>query len=136
MKTFILFGLLIFLDSCEYNDISEINVNKEVEGVWTLEQIYSNEFWGGPLSWKAPYFNKQVKFTGDLKYFSKTSRDFELIGTYQKLSDTVMLVTWDKPPTSNLTYRLNYSIGSTGRLTLETRLTGGTALEKYKRTIN
>jgi hypothetical protein len=134
MKTFPLFGLLILVCSCEYNDISEIDVNKEVEGVWTLEQIYSNEYWGGPYSWKAPYSNKQVKFTGDLKYFSKTTGDFELIGTYQKLSDTVMLVTWDKPPTSNLTYKLNFSIGTTGRLTLQTGLTGGTILEKYKRT--
>ena len=134
MKTTLyLLGLLLLTSNCEYNSLSKAVINKELPGIWTLEQVYANDHWGGALSWKTTNFFKQVKFSTDLKYYSKTNADFQLLGTYKKISDTQFEITWDKPPTPQYpTYLQNFEIDSTGRLTLPTGTFEGIAIEKYK----
>ena len=134
MKTLFFIGLLVLVSGCEYNDVA---VNKEIAGNWTLDQIYVNDHWGGALSWRTTNFSKQVKFTEDLKYFSKSTGDFALVGTYRKISNKEIEITWDKPSLPQYpTYVLSYTVDSDGRLTLPTGTTEGIVLEKYKRTLN
>ena len=131
MRTFYLFGLLFLTSNCQYNDLPKA---VKLTGIWTLEQVYANDHWGGELSWKTTDFFKQVKFSTDLKYYSKTNADFQL-GTYRRISDTQLEITWDKPSTPQYpTYSQSFEIDSTGRLILSTGTFEGIVLEKYKLT--
>lgn len=134
-RYFQIFGLMVLSTSCVYNDIPPVVLNKNLKGTWTIAQVYANDFWGGPLSWKNANFNKQIKFTPDLKYLGKTTNDFELIGTYKVISDKQIEITWDKPALPQYpTYLLAYEFDLSGRLTLTTGTTEGVVLEKYELT--
>jgi len=131
MKIYIyLLGFLVLLCNCDSDHASR----KDIEGTWDLGEIYANEYWGGPVTWKTPHGNKQVQFTADLKYYSKTTGDFVLIGTYKKVSDNEIEITWDKPANSTYpTFRLGFIIDDEGHLTLPTGTTEGVVEEKYRR---
>ncbi len=109
-------GLLIlfFLCRCEHPEsVKPIGL----DGMWTIEQVLSNDFWGGPYYWKNIEPEKQVKFTSS-KYYKKTSIDFELIGSYRVLSEGKIEITWDQPPNPEYpTFQWDYEFDSEGRLT-------------------
>ena len=103
--------------------------------MWTVEQVYSNDFWGGPLYWKNTDWEKQIKFTADSKYYQQTNNDLELTGTYKVVSEKLLEITWDKPlvPLSP-TFQISYEFDDSGHLTISTGTTEGVVLEKYKLT--
>ena len=135
MKTHIYYilGLVWLATSCVYHDIPPVVANSDLKGTWAIVQVYANDYWGGPLSWKNANSNKQIKFTPDLKYFIKTTNDFALIGTYKVISEKQIEITTDKPTVPQYpTYLLNYEFDPAGRLTLTTGTTEGVVLEKYE----
>jgi len=130
---FYLFWLILLVTSCGNQDIQNPAGDKNLTGTWIIYQVYANDSWGGSLSWKDANFNKQIKFTSDLKYYSKTDKDFELIGTYKKISDLQIEITWDKPTFPQYpTYLLDIQYDEAGRLTIPTGTFEGVVLEKYK----
>ena len=103
--------------------------------MWTVEQVYSNDHWGGPLYWRNTDWGKQIKFTADNKYYQLTSNDFELIGTYKIVSEKLIEITWDKPLVPQYpTYQISYGFDNSGHLTISTGTYEGVVLEKYKLT--
>lgn len=127
-----LFCLIMFVVSCGNQDIQN-PIDKNIMGTWTIYQVYANDHWGGALSWKDADFNKQIKFTPDLKYYSKTDKDFELIGTFKKNSDTQIEITLAKPLLPEYpTYLLEIQFDEAGRLIIPTGTFEGIVLEKYK----
>lgn len=130
---FSLVCLIFFGTSCGNQDLQNPAEYKNLTGTWAIYQIYANDSWGGYLSWKDANFNKQIKFSPDLKYYSKTDKDFELIGTYKKISDLQIEITWDKPTFPQYpTYLLDIQFDEAGRLTIPTGTFEGIVLEKYK----
>jgi hypothetical protein len=127
-----LFCLIMFAASCGNQDIQN-PVDKNIMGTWTIYQVYANDHWGGALAWKDADFNKQLKFSADLKYYSKTDKDFELIGTYKKISEFQIEITLDKPLFPEYpTYLMEIQFDEAGRLTIPTGTFEGIVLEKYK----
>ena len=133
MKVYIYsLGLLFLVCNCENNDTSEINY--DLRGTWTIEQLYSDDYWGGSPYWKNSDFLKQLKFTDDQKYYVKLTNDFELIGTYKVLSENMLEITWDKPKYPQYpTFTKPYKVESNGRLILSTGFTSTIISEKYRR---
>jgi hypothetical protein len=135
MKSTIYFLGLILTIGCTYDSLDSVLVNKEFKGIWTVEQVYANDYWGGPLHWRNTDWGKQIKFTSDHKYYERVSGDFELIGTYKILSGEYLEITWDKPSSAQYpTYEIRYEFDSHGHLTISTGTTEGIVLEKYKLT--
>jgi len=123
------------VSSCIYHDIPPLPGNKDLNGLWTVEQVYSNDHWGGPLYWRNTDWGKQIKFTADNKYYQLTSNDFELIGTYKIVSEKLIEITWDKPLVPQYpTYQISYGFDNSGHLTISTGTYEGVVLEKYKLT--
>src|SRR5688572_17426158 len=101
----ILFSLLLILTSCEKGDnLNALEISK-FKGSWTIEQVYANDHWGGPLYWRSIDGEKQIKFTSD-KYYEKIMGDYELIGTYKILSNHQIEITWNSEYPA---YQLDYS---------------------------
>jgi hypothetical protein len=137
MKTHIYYyylaGQILLATGCVYHDIPPIVANSDLKGTWAITQVYANDHWGGPLSWKNANSNKEIKFTPDLEYFIKTTNDFVLIGTYKVISEQQIEITWDKPTASQYpTYLLHYEFDPSSRLTLTTGTSEGVVLEKYE----
>jgi hypothetical protein len=131
---FYLFGLLL-ATSCTYHDIQPMPVDKELKGIWTVEQVYANDHWGGSLYWRKTDWGKQIKFTADNKYYQRTTGDFELIGTYKIISQNYLEITGDKPLVPQYpTFQISYEFDETGHLTISTGTYEGVVLEKYKLT--
>ena len=127
-----LYALLLILTSCESEvDVDALRIS-EFKGIWTIEQVYANDHWGGPLYWSSTDWGKQIKLTSD-EYYEKIDSDFELIGTYKIISDTQVEITWDKPIVPEYpTYQLDYEFDGDGRLTLFKNQYEGVVGEKYK----
>ena len=134
MKVYLyLFCFILFAVSCSNQDTINPPVEKKITGTWTICQIYANDHWGGSLSWKNADFNKQIKFTSDLRYYSKTDNEFEFIGTYKMLSELQIEITLDKPIIQEYpTYLLDIQFDMDGGLILPTGTFEGIVLEKYK----
>lgn len=133
MKVFYyLLCMMLLATGCGNQDIQNQGT-KNLTGIWTIIEVYANDFWGGELTWKNASFNKQIKFSSDFKYYSKTDKDFELIGTFKKISDSQIEITLDKPTlTQYPTYILNIEFDEAGRLTIPTGTFEGVVFEKYK----
>jgi hypothetical protein len=133
MRFSIYFFVLVLVTGCTYRELPLLPVNKDVKGVWTVEQVYSNDYWGGPLYWRNTDWGKQIKFTPDLKYYQRTNGDFELIGSYKIVSEKNLEITWDKPlDPQHPTYQINYEFDNSDHLTISTGTYEGVVLEKYK----
>lgn len=128
-----LFVIVILSFSCEDNDVPT-PISKNLVGTWTLVEIYANDYWGGRTNWKRPDYSKQVRFTSDKIFYSKTTGDFLRIGTFEIISDDMLEITRDNPTNpQHPTFHKPYKIGSDGRLILSTGYTSGVISEKYKR---
>lgn len=124
--------MMLLATGCGNQDIQNPGT-KNITGTWTIIEVYANDFWGGELAWKNATFNKQIKFSSDFKYYSKTDKDFELIGTFKKISDSQIEITLDKPTLPQYpTYILNIEFDEAGRLTIPTGTFEGVVFEKYK----
>jgi hypothetical protein len=134
MKTYLyLFALFFSLNSCKNDaDIIDLRISK-FTGIWKIEQINANDYWGGPLSWRDTDWGKQIKFTAEKEYLEKPNNDFELIGTYKIISDKQIEITLANPISSEYpTYQLDYDFDTQGRLTLYKNQHEGIVAEKYK----
>jgi hypothetical protein len=124
-------GIVTVAGGCGYDNLP--NDNKHLQGVWTIEQVYSNDYWGGPLSWRNINGDKQIEFTSDNKFYQREASEFELIGTYKVLSEKNLEITWDKPLNPQFPgYQLNYEFDSEGYLIISTGTFEGVVSEKYK----
>lgn len=134
MKThFYLLLLALIITACGNHDVSDSVAERNITGTWAISQVYANDSWGGALSWKNTTFDKQVRFTTNLKYYSKTDKDFQLIGTYKVISDEQIEITWDAPIILEYpTYLQHFEFDADGYLILPTGTYEGVVLEKYK----
>jgi hypothetical protein len=124
--------MIMFAASCGNQDLQN-PAYKNIIGTWTIYQVYANDHWGGALTWRAANFNKQIKFSSDLKYYSKTDKDFELIGTFKMDSDSQIEITVEKPLFPEYpTYVMQIQFDEAGRLIIPTGTFEGIVLEKYK----
>ena len=125
--------LALIINACGNQDVSNIVVEKNITGTWAISQVYANDHWGGAISWKNATFYKQVRFSADLKYYSKTDKDFQLIGTYKVISEEQIEITWDVPIILEYpTYLQHFEFDADGCLILPTGTYEGVVLEKYK----
>ena len=134
MKTHLhLLWLALLITACGNQDMSGTAVEKDITGTWAIHQIYANDYWGGALSWRDATLDKQIRFSADLKYYSKTDKDFQLIGTYKKVSDEQIEITWNAPTTPEYpTYLQHFEFDTDGCLILRTGTYEGIVAEKYK----
>ncbi len=127
-----LFGLIFLASNCEPADV--LKVDFDVKGIWTIEKVFSNDYWGGRSYWKNSNYLKQIKFTSDQQFYAKAGNDFELIGSYKVLSENMLEITWDNPKYPQYpTFIKTYEITSAGQLILSTGYTSGVISEKFKR---
>ncbi len=135
MKRYIyIYALLLVLTSCDNgDDVGNLRFSG-FKGIWTIEQVYANDHWGGPLHWSNTDWGKQIKLTSN-EYYEKIDSDFELIGTYKIISDTKIEITWDEPIVPEYAaYQLDYEFDRDGHLTLFRNQYEGVVGEKYKLT--
>ncbi|HEY9047656.1 MAG TPA: hypothetical protein VIN08_17240 [Ohtaekwangia sp.] len=134
MKTrFYILILLFALCCCESKD-TELTASRKAAGFtgnWTIEQVYANDHWGGPLTWRNTDWGKQIKFTAD-EYYEKTNGTFQLIGSYKIVSDTEIEITLDPPVQDFPTYTLGYTFEEDGTLTLRKNQFEGVVAERYR----
>ena len=138
MKKFIIiFSRILtiaFVSSCNKtldNSITPTNFT----GKWSLTEIFGNDYWGGPFSWKKVNGVTEIEFTKDGKYFRKDFWDdtYIFIGTFQMLSDSTIKITPDKAMSPSYpSYIRNYSFSKDGDMTWETGRTESIIKEKFK----
>lgn len=132
---FYLLWLALLISACGNQDVSDPVVAKDLTGIWAIRQVCANDYWGGALSWRDATLDKQIRFSADLKYYSKTDKDFQLIGTYKKVSDEQIEITWNIPTTPEYpTYLQHFEFDTDGCLILPTGAYEGIVAEKYKLT--
>ncbi|MBY0481274.1 MAG: hypothetical protein K2Q21_07960 [Chitinophagaceae bacterium] len=122
--------------------INHISCTKDIEvapteftGTWTINQVYGNDYWGGPAYWKNADSNTKLKFTTDGKYFRKYPTDsaYTLIGSYLVLSNSKIKISQINPPVPSYpTYTLDYSFDIGGFMTWGVFGTEGIIKEKFK----
>lgn len=111
MKTFMFIAGMItmtFICSC-----SKTKDESGFAGTWQLTEVNANDYWGGPIYWQKAKGDVKIQFTTDGKYYRKYAEDsdFTLIGTYQKLSDSTIHITWAQPPNPGApSYKLDYTM--------------------------
>ena len=104
-------------------------------GKWTLAEVNGNDYWGGPLYWREAKGDIRVEFTADGKYYRKYAEDnnYTLIGTYQKLTDSTMQITWSQPPNSSASsYIINYTFSKGRYMTWGPLAYEGIVEEKFR----
>ncbi len=118
-RCFFLMGLLLILVTCKNKEDTASPGVLRFSGIWTIQAVYANDHWGGPLYWRNTDSGKQIKFTTEGRYYEKTKNDFHLIGTFKIISANQIEFTWDHPMQPEYpTYQLNYEFDNEGRLTL------------------
>lgn len=125
--------LLILFASCS-KDIMPVVNHADIVGKWTLNQVYANDFWGGPLHWKPATSNSKIRFTEQKYYYFKqqTDTDFVLFGKYELLSDSTIRFIPIKKTNFIEPYVLRYSFENGGFLNLGYNQFEGVVEEKYK----
>lgn len=105
-------------------------------GKWTETAVYSNEFWGGPFTWKNLNRGVEVEFTTDRKYFRKPAAGapLALVGNFKILANNQLEIEpVNSGGTNNEAYTLGLSFETDGQLILETYITEGIVKEKFRR---
>jgi hypothetical protein len=104
-------------------------------GNWTLAEVYGNDYWGGPLYWSEAKADTRIVFTSDGKYYRKYAKDndYTLIGTYKKLTDSTIQITWLQPPNPSApSYILNYNFSKGRYMTWGPLAYEGVVEEKFR----
>jgi hypothetical protein len=104
-------------------------------GKWTLAEVCANDYWGGPIYWQQAKGDVRIEFTNDGKYYRKYAEDsiYTLIGTYQKLSDSTIQITWAQPPNPGAPgYILNYTFSKGRYMTWGLLAYEGITEEKFR----
>lgn len=68
MRVLFYLSCLIFLATSCGNQEMQNPADKNITGTWTIYQVYANDYWDGTLTWKDANFNKQIRFSSDLRY--------------------------------------------------------------------
>ncbi|WP_336515361.1 hypothetical protein [Pollutibacter soli] len=104
-------------------------------GTWKMKEINSNEYWGGPLSWKTIDEDVVVRFTEEGNYYRKPAGqpNYILEGKYEILADNQLkIIASDPPNTQTIDYTIEYYFeGNT--LILGTGRTETVVQEKFVR---
>lgn len=138
MKSLTHLGCIIFFlffFSCSKN--TELRTEKHnLTGVWVLDSVYGNDFWGGRLYWRKVNYNSRILFTTDKEYYRKGPSDtaYILQGKYGILNDSVIEITIHHPPVPEYPdYTLNYAFSSGNVLQLGINAFEGIVAEKFRR---
>lgn len=102
-------------------------------GQWKRTEIYANDHWGAPFSWRGGEDGTGVEFTRDGKYYRNEAKAGPaLIGTYKIRSNHRIEITATNAtsPTQNFGYDID---DVTNELILTYDITEGTTREKFKR---
>jgi hypothetical protein len=138
-NAFLIIGtvMMLCLAACSKKQETVIILPKpaDIVGKWTLYQIFGNDHWGGAAYWKTANPATKFELTADVKYFRKnaTQTTYTLIGTYTKLPNNKIQITWANPiQPAYPTYTLDYDFETGGFMTWGTFDTEGMIKEKFK----
>ncbi|MDO6388763.1 hypothetical protein Q4E40_01405 [Pontibacter sp. BT731] len=127
--------IALTIASCS-NNKDETPAPTDILGKWTLNQVYANDHWGGPLYWQPAKSGIEIEFTSDKKFFKKYPSDgfYSLQGSFVKLNDSTLQITRLNPADPSFpTYELSYSFETGGVLILGNRhMHEGVVKEKFK----
>jgi len=127
--------LSLLIASCSKDNDLPAPAPTSLIGKWNLTETYGNDFWGAPLYWRSTSSDTKINFTADNKYYRQYSFDtaYTYIGTYEKLSDSTLRITWAHPPNPEApSYTLNYLFEKGGLLTLGDYAYEGLVREKFR----
>lgn len=133
--TLLLSFIALTIVACS-NNKDEAPAPTDIVGKWTLNQVYANDHWGGPLFWQPAKFDIEIEFTSDKKFFKKHPSDgfYSLQGSFVKLNDSTLQITRLNPADPFFpTYEISYSFEAGGFLILEnSHVHEGVVKEKFK----
>lgn len=133
----VMIGMSLLIASCskENEPAIQLPAPTDIVGKWNLTQVYGNDYWGGPLSWRTTSADTKIEFTADKKYYWKYSFDtaYTYIGTYTRLSDSTLQITPIKPINPDVTaYVLTYFFEKGGLINLGDFATEGVIRERFQ----
>lgn len=133
----IFFGLILVLliASCSKDNETPAPAPTDIVGQWNLTDVYGNDFRGTPLYWRSTSADTRIRFTADKKYYRKYSFDtvYTFIGTYDRLSDSTLRITWTNPPNPEApSYILHYIFEKGGLLNIGNYAFEGVVRERFK----
>ena len=137
LKIRAIFGVLLIgmIASCS-KDIEKAPAPTSMVGTWNITEVYGNDYWGGPLYWRATSADTRIRFTADQKYYRKYSFDtaFTYIGTYTRLSDSTLEIAPANPPNPYppTSYVLTYLFEKGGFINLGNYAFEGVVRERFQ----
>ena len=127
--------LTLGISACSKDNDLPAPAPTSVVGQWNLTEVYGNDFWGAPLYWRSTSADTRVWFTADKKYYRKYSFDsaYSFIGTYEKLSDSTLQITWSNPPNPAApSYVLSFIFEKGGTLNIGKNAYEGVVRERFR----
>src|SRR5688572_7794594 len=107
LLTILLLSVAMLVSCRKTNHFSAKEIG--LAGTWKLVEINSNEYWGGPFSWKSIDEDVVVRFTAEGNYYRKPAGqpNYILEGKYEILADNRLKIMASDPPN---TQKIDYSI--------------------------
>lgn len=129
MRIVLLLLIITGLTACSKKPVNE---SQRFTGKWRLTEVYANEIWGGPFSWKPLSSNTEVEFKKNGTYYRKsnTATAFVLVGQFRLIANHKIEIT--PADTALPAYTLDYSFEADGQLIWGSLATEGTVKEKFR----